>query len=843
MSLRVALDGWRVCDIGPGSGEPSDAGDGWMDIAAPGDIYQALVAAGRLEHPFEKRNEADAAWVRDREWWWRTAFTAPDWNDATQTIALVFEGLDTFAEVFLDGVSLGRTDNMFHGWRYDLSGHVTPGETHRLAVRFDPTANAIERPSLPGWSSFTDRISRSQRNLMRKAQFGWGWDWGPDLPTVGIWRPAAIEVRSRARIDGVRFSTTRADEFRAEAVVDVEMTEAATGLAAAIRLTDPDGVLVFERTGPAEDPVVIVFDRPRLWWTADQGGQPLYTLAVRLMEGDRVVDAVEQRVGLRTLTLDQSPDPDEPGATFFRFVLNGRSIFARGACWVPPTSFVAEVDVHAYRRLITQAVDANMNMIRVWGGGVYEPDLFHDLCDEKGVLVWQDFMFACAPYPEDAAFVASVKREVDEQVRRLRNHASTALWCGNNENQGIHRIHADVSGEDARLAGQILYDNVMPQLLARLDPVTPYWPSSPWGGPHPNSMKAGDVHDWTVWHGIPPIPDDHMTEPFGFAPDKIGYERYAEDTGRFISEFGIQAAPALATLKRWMDPADLEPESEGFHQRIKDEARKALAMVGPVTGLPTTIQDYVDFTQWTQAEGLKFGIEHFRRRRPHCSGALIWQFNDCWPCVSWSLVDYDGVEKAAYFAVRRAFAPLLASFEVRDGEAVLWITNDLPEARDGEVIVAMEDLAGHTLWSETLTYDVGPQAHVQPWRGPRPQDPGHVLRVRSPTDALAENRLFGAPISRMRLDADARPRIQVEQVSDVELRVTIQADAYLPFVHLLSTRADLRFSDNYFDLATGQTRVVRIDASAPLSPEAVTVRCWNTRGIGIRKRHEVPAAN
>jgi beta-mannosidase len=831
MTGRILLDRWRIRDVDPGAGEPATSAAGWMDVAAPGDVYQALVAAGRLEHPFEKRNEADAAWVRDREWWWRTAFTAPDWNDDEHTITLVLEGLDTFAEVFLDEVSLGRADNMFHSWRYDLSGHVTPGATHQLAIRFDPTAKAIARPALPAWSSFSDRISRSQRNLMRKAQFGWGWDWGPDLPTVGVWRPAAIEVRSRARIAGVRFSTIRADEAHAEAVVHVELSRAASGLPVDIRLTDPDGGVAFEHIGPAGDPVTIALDHPRLWWTADQGDQPLYALSVRLGDGDQVLDAVEQRVGLRTLVLDQSPDPDEPGANFFRFVLNGRPIFAKGACWVPPTSFLADVDAEAYRRLVTQAVDANMNMIRVWGGGVYEPDLFHDLCDEKGVLVWQDFMFACAPYPEDAAFVASVGREVDEQVRRLRNHASMALWCGNNENQAIHRIHADVSGEDAPLAGAVLYEQVIPERLARLDPATPYWPGSPWGGPHPNSMMAGDIHDWTVWHGIPPIPNDRMAEPFGFAPEKIGYERYAEDTGRFISEFGIQAAPALATLRRWMDPADLEPESEGFHQRIKDEARKALAMIGPVTGVPATIQDYVDFTQWTQAEGLKFGIEHFRRRRPHCSGALIWQFNDCWPCVSWSLVDYDGVEKAAYYAVRRAFAPVLASFETREDQAALWISNDLPGRIRGDVTVALASLDGDVAWRRVAAYDVRPGEHAVVWRGAAPRAPGHFLRAWSETGAFAPNRLFGGPLRDLPLAYGRGPDVRTERISDTELRMALSADACLPFVYVISDRTDLRFSDNYFDLAAGESRAITIDADAPLAPPDVSVRCWNLREV------------
>lgn len=829
MSHRIALDRWQACDVDPGTGAPDDALADWMDVPAPGDIYQALVAAGRLKHPFKGRNEAEAAWVRDREWWWRTMFPAPDWDVASQALALVFEGLDTFAEVFLDGVSLGRSDNMFHSWRFDLSSRVTPGATHRLSVRFDPTQRAVDRPPLRGWSSFTDRISRSQRNLMRKAQFGWGWDWGPDLPTVGIWRPASIEVRSLARIEGVRFTTTRADEARAEACVHFELSPAASGFAMDIQLTDPDGRIVFERTGPVVEQLDIAVDHPLLWWTSDQGGQPLYTLAVQLSVDGQLLDSVEQRVGLRTLALDQSPDPDEPGATFFRFILNGRPIFAKGACWAPPTSFVADVDTDAYRRLISQAVDANMNMIRVWGGGVYEPDLFHDLCDEKGVLVWQDFMFACAPYPEDGAFVASVEREVDEQVRRLRSHASTALWCGNNENQAMHQIHADLSEEAGPLAGALLYEQVIPDLLAQLDSSTPYWPGSPWGGPNPNSMKAGDVHDWTVWHGIPPIPDDRMTEPFGFAPEKIGYERYVEDKGRFISEFGIQAAPMLATLQRWMDPADLDLDSEGFQQRIKDEARKALAMVGPVTGEPKTLQDYIDFTQWTQAEGLKFGIEHFRRRRPHCSGALIWQFNDCWPCVSWSLVDYDGVEKAAYHAVKRAFAPLLASFETVGDEAVLWITNDQAQRASGEIVVEMEDVAGRSLWSETLTYAVGPRDHVQPWRGAKPQDPRHVLRVRSRTDQFADNRLFGAPAARLEFAADPGLDAQFDTISAAALDVTLHADAYVAFVHFVSDRTDLRFSDNYFDLGQRQRRVVRIEGDQPIAPQDVVLRRWEMR--------------
>ena len=436
-------------------------------------------------------------------------------------------------------------------------------------------------------------------------------------------------------------------------------------------------------------------------------------------------------------------------------------------------------------------------------------------------------MFACAPYPDDAAFVAQIRAEVDDQVRRLRHHPSMALWCGNNENQGIHRINVDVSGVDTPLPGAILYDEVIPSLLADLDPTTPYWPGSPGGGAHPNSMKAGDVHDWTVWHGIPPIPDDHMIEPFGFAPEKIVYQRYAEDTGRFISEFGIQAAPALATLKRWMDPADLDPESEGFHLRIKDESKKALAMIDPVTGQPTTIQDYIDFTQWTQAEGLKFGIEHFRRRRPHCSGALLWQFNDCWPCVSWSLVDYDGVEKAAFHAVRRAFAPVLASFRQQGDAVELWITNEARAAVSDRAVLTLSSLDGDVIWSEEIAFDAASDSSRSIWSGVVPASPDQVLTVRSTTGAFEGDRLLTVPIKTLNLDPAARPMMIVRPAADGALDVDLSAEAYLAFVHLVSDRADLTFSDNHFDLGAGESRTILVTGASAVRAEDIAVRCWN----------------
>jgi beta-mannosidase len=828
------LDRWELLDFDPGKaaadGEVNGAG-AWMPMPAPGDAYLALIEAGRLEHPFSGRNEDAAAWVRDREWWQRTAFVAPNPEPDTVT-ELVFDGLDTFASVYLDNQLLGQTDNMFRRYAFDIGAHIKPGETHTVAVRFDPPALAVVDHSLPVWTAFTDRVSRSKRNQIRKAQFGWGWDWGPDLPTVGVWKAARIETRARPRLSEVRFDTLSATAEAARVHITVDASHDAA-LVVEVVLTDPDGAVVFNRTcQPGDASGALSIDKPRLWWTADLGEQPLYGLTVRLFDGDRLVDEVVRSVGIRTIALDESPDPDEPGTTFFRFVLNGRPIFIKGACWVPASSFVGDLASEPYDRLLDDAVGANMNMIRVWGGGVYEPDAFYDLCDRKGLLVWQDFMFACAHYPEDGAFAASVKIEVEEQVRRLRHHACLAVWCGNNESQAMNRINSDLGGAPVQLSGLALYDDLIPEVLGRLDPQALYRPGSPWGSSNPNGMTAGDVHDWTVWHGVPPIPGDTMIGDFGTTPEAVSYFRYAEDRSRFVSEFGLQAAPALATLKRWMDPADLHPDSEGFLARIKDEARKADLMMSPVTGLPKTIEDYVDFTQWCQAEGLKFGIEHFRRRTPHCSGALIWQFNDCWPCVSWSLVDYDGVQKASWFAVRRAFAPVMASFRVEDGVAELWIANDRLEPASGKAGIALSHLDGRSEWRVEAGFTVDPNTAAVVWRGEITAADDLVLTVQSLEELFPSNRELFAPIMRLPLSQGARPEVEVRQVGPRELAVELSAETWLAFVHLVCDRTDVRFSDSYFDMAAGERRTLTVTAQADLTPSDIAVRCWNDRTSG-----------
>lgn len=832
------VSAWWIKDFDVGAGVAAGAFaepvDGWIAAAAPGDVYLALHSAGRIRDPFEDGGEEACAWVADREWWWRCDLEAPA-LDAGQRLILSFEGLDTFADVWLNGEQIASWSNMFRPLTLDVTEKARPG-LNQLAVAFTPPSYAMRDATPPLWAgAIGEALAKNKRNAMRKAQFSWGWDWGPTLPTVGVWKPVRLKVQTGAALTDVAFATTglTADRSRAEVAANLAVDAFAPrgALSAKVRLVAPDGSAAGERildVSGGERAAVFRLDHPRLWWTPELGAADRYDLEVTLFDDADVIDCRAMKVGVRTIAIDQSPDPDEPGATFFRFLLNGISVFARGACWIPADSFVARVDEPRYRDLLEKARDANMNMIRIWGGGVYEHDAFYDVCDELGLLVWQDFMFACAPYPEDdAAFVESVRGEIRDQIVRLRSHPSLAVWCGNNECQVIQSIVNMRTGKDDPTPGDLYYEQIMPQLAAELDPHTPYWPGSPYGGPNAGSMIAGDVHDWTVWHGVPPIPVDKPVGGFSIAPEAVAYTRYAEDMARFVSEFGIQASPAMETLKRALPPAERAYGSEGLARRIKDHPKnKVDAMLVTVTGLPTELQEYVDFTQITQAEGLKFGIEHFRRRTPHCSGALIWQLNDCWPGISWSVLDYYGFGKAGYFYTRRVFAPVLASFKpVGEGAFELWVSNDTASPVKGEAEVTFQAASGQTHWTKTVALDVGPTESRCVWRGQAAGGPADILWVRSPADAFPGNRWFFAPIKDLDRSAATAPQVSVTARDAQTVEVTVQAETPVWFVHALVDEPAARFSDNYVDLMAGEARTLVIhNPKGPIAPGDVSVR-------------------
>ena len=860
---------WKIMDFSPGEGRQkevyrADYDDTlWIETEVPGDVHSTLIAAGRIPDPFYDRNEREAAWMEKREFWYRGKFQPGSAPAKDERVLLTFHGLDTFAIIYLNGVLLGRAQNMFREFVFDVTGKLHWGKTNTLAVRFDPPSTRItpENDFRSTWGRNPERV------FMRKAQFGYGWDWGPRLPTVGIWKPVELKRHRAAALLGVQFNTLRlaADHASALVMVRVEASrfilpeksaKSAGKLKAEIRLSIPgekkpvlDESVPLEAEGSLQDvTATYTLENPRLWWPngirepdglqepgeANDGeiGPFLYDLRVTLRRGKDVLDVLEQRVGVRTLALDQSPDTDEPGTRFFRFVVNGRPIFAKGANWIPADSFVGSITPERYDRLIGLAADANMNMLRIWGGGIYEQDAFYEACDRLGILVWQDFMFTCAMYPENnLMFNAEVEAEARFQVRRLRSHACLALWCGNNENQWLHdRKNPERFPE--KVPGALFYDHILPGAVAELDGITPYWPGSPYGGSDYNSMEDGDRHNWQVWHGdlsrrfSEPAQNDH-------SPEGVSFKHYANDMGRFISEFGMHAAPVMETLKRVIPKEQRFHHSPSMDHHNKDNPKnKGDNLMATVTGLPKDLEQYVDFSMVAQAEGLKFGIEHFRRRMPHCSGALVWQLNDCWPVLSWSVLDYYGFAKAGYFYTARAFAPVLASFQEVEGGVRLWITNDGTQPFNGACEVRLMTFEGETVWGQPVEVDVPPNTSREVARWPLKALAGagtgadRCLVVRSPDGAFPANRHFFSAVKDLRREPSA-PAVKIKSENEHELRVDIHAqpNRYVFFLHLTHPSSFTRYEDNYFDLAPGESRAIRVwNEQEALKAEEIEVK-------------------
>ncbi|MBN1679091.1 MAG: glycoside hydrolase family 2 protein [Anaerolineae bacterium] len=829
------FDQWKLQDFAPGEGVDTgtfaatvDDSD-WLHVEVPGDVHSALIAAGRIADPFYDRNESACAWMEEREWWYRAAFDVPaDPCQPDERYRLVFHGLDAFVTIWLNGELLGRHGNMFREAVFDVTDKLRFGETNTLALCFDPPLSQVDADHpFVSWGRNEERV------VMRKAQFGYGWDWGPRLPTIGIWRPVDLRRERRAVIRGVHFTTLAINHDEDVALVTVKVEVDRFGsqkpVIAHIQLgPDIKQVLMLDGdTSTLSATAYLTIKNPELWWTHDLGHPALYDLQVTLTQDNNQLDQHNSQVGIRTIELDQSPDMTERGTRFFRFVLNGVPIFAKGANWIPADSFVGSIPTDRYEMLLTAARDANMNMLRVWGGGMYEHNAFYALCDRLGLLVWQDFMFACAMYPEDdPLFVAEVEAEARYQVRRLRSHPCLALWCGNNENQWIHDIH-HWDQPDNRVSGALYYDRVLPEAVAELDGHTPYWPGSPYGGNDHNSMADGDRHNWDVWHGG--APRRFGEKPvIDRSPAGVSYPRYADDMGRFISEFGMHAAPVRETLERCIPPDQLFHHSPSMDHHNKDNPKnKGDNLMLNVTGLPQDLDEYIDFSMIAQAEGLKFGIEHFRRRKPHCSGTLFWQLNDCWPVLSWSVLDYYGFGKAGYYYARRVYDPVLASFkQTENGGVELWVTNDTLCDIVDTITVRLGTFDAGVVWEEQHAIQVAANnSHVVcRWAHDTiDAGPDRYMSVTSAGPIFLRNRLFFAAIKDLQREP-VEPDMQIEPVDAQHLNVHLRSPGYAYFVHLRLPDVAARFSDNYFDMEPGEERMIRVSSSTgPLDPAALTL--------------------
>jgi beta-mannosidase len=832
---KMFLKAWKFREFNSGEGIaekvflPDYDDRDWLNIDIPGDVHDALIQHGVIPDPFYDRNESLCRWMEDKTWWFRTIFDFPVQElKKTERLLLNCYGLDTFATLYLNGEEIGKSKNMFLLFSADIKKRIQTVENNCLAIRFDPPEKHIN--SKLGWESWGRNVERIH---FRKAQFSYGWDWGPRLPGIGIWRPVELWQQKKAVIRDFHFRTVEWRPTSGVALIsvttEIDSFRDDQSLELQIALRDKQNrIVVGERqsmrtkAGVSQQEFFLQVESPNLWWTHDLGTPYLYTLSIQLF-GDDLLDSNACSVGIRTLELDQTPDPDEPGTRFFRFKLNGVSLFAKGANWIPSDSLVGRLRDPHYETLLSDAKNANMNMLRVWGGGIYEHDWFYCYCDRFGILVWQDFMFACAMYPEEPPdFVKSVEKEAVYQIRRLRNHASLALWCGNNENQWIHE--RTFWRQSTKVPGSRYYDHILPDAVAEHDGKTPYWPGSPYGGNDYNSAEDGDRHNWQVWHGD--FPRRFGEEPKkDISPQGVNFHHYETDMGRFISEFGMHASPSLDTLKRCIPEDQLFFHSPSMDHHNKDFPKnKGDNLMRAITGLPQDLSEYIDYSMITQAEGLKLAIEHYRRRKPHCAGALFWQFNDCWPSLSWSVVDYYGGKKAGYYFTKRAFAPVLASFRI-DDDVEVWLSNDtLSPCRD-RIAISLMSFDGRREFFHEQDVHIPANSSQLVFEFAQPQvDKGnHYLLVESVTSGFSANRRFLLDIK----DLDIGPsdlEVQFKPIDSRMAEAEIIAEKFVYFVHFQYPEPQVVFSDNYVDLHPGQMRRIRIFHPQALETDRISVK-------------------
>ncbi|MFJ6064910.1 glycoside hydrolase family 2 protein [Streptomyces tendae] len=640
--------------------------DNLLPAQVPGCVHTDLLTAGLIPDPFIGANEPDVAWVGQRAWTYVRDLAATDTaGEAHERTDLVFDGLDTAATITLDGRELGRTRNMHRRYRFDVTG------LHGL-LAVDFASAYDEAAAVRELTGERPNVYPEPFQYIRKMACSFGWDWGPTLVTAGIWRPARLERWSTARLADVRPLVTVHDGTgRVEVRVEVERTARGTARPLAVRAVVGDGLAEARCTVDGAH-AVLMLEVPdaALWWPRGYGSQPLYDLEVTLIEEDtedRPLDSWHRRIGFRTVELDRSADEHGTG---FTLVVNGERIFARGVNWIPDDVFPSRITPERYRTRLRQTAGAGVDLVRIWGGGIYEDDAFYDACDELGLMVWQDFLFACAAYPEEQPLRGEVEAEARDNVVRLMPHPSLVLWNGNNENLWGFRDWDWEPGLAGDSWGGGYYLDLLPRIVAELDPTRPYSAGSPWSGSwdhHPNDPAHGTYHSWEVWN-------------------RRDYAEYRDSVPRFVSEFGWQAPPAMATLRRALPGERLAPDSPGMlhHQKAEDGNGKLNRGVERHFGLPEGDFDRWHYlTQVVQARAIATGIEHWRSHWPVCAGTIVWQINDCWPVSSWAAIDGDGRLKPLYHELRRVYADRLLTLQPGDGDGdggtVLAVVNQSAE--------------------------------------------------------------------------------------------------------------------------------------------------------------------
>lgn len=815
------LTDWNL--TATGGPVPADLAGIEVPATVPGTNHTALLERGLIPDPYLGTNETSLTWMKRSTWRYATVLdepaAAPD-----ERVDLLFEGVDTVAGISLGGVGLGRTANMHRSYRYDVRSLV--GEPTDLVVDLD---SALETAEAEAKRLGTRPMAYNQPfNMVRKMACSFGWDWGPDLQTAGLWKPVRVQRWRVARLARVTPLATVADD--GTGLVDVRVEIERSGLSDLGRLTVD--VSVGDRgvssmvspgwTGGVLDVQVEAGDVD-LWWPAGHGDQPLYPIEVAVYEGNgedrsNPLDTWSGRVAFRTVEVDRGR---EEHGTRFMFVVNGKRVFARGANWIPDDHLLTRITRERLERRVDQARGANLNLLRVWGGGIYESDDFYDVCDEKGVMVWQDILLACAAYPEESPHRAEFEAELRENAARLAPHPSLVLWNGGNENIWGHEDWGWKEPLGDLTWGAGYYYELFPKILAEVDPTRPYSDGSPYSPGftpdevHPNDPDHGTHHQWDVWN-------------------RVDYTHYRDDVPRFPSEFGFQGPATWATMRRAIlpDSADVPAgfkESEVFllHQKAEHGNLKLDGGLAAHLDVPQDFTDWHWATQLNQARAIQYALEHYRSWWPRTAGAIVWQLNDCWPVTSWAAVDGDGRRKPLWYAMKHAFADRLVTVQPRGSELVAAFVNDTDEPWTGPVEAVRTSLGGKVLSAadpagEPVT--VGPRSvALVPLTGDLVAvgDTANEVLVVTLGGARALHRW--AESKDLALDPD--PVRTTVAAQDGGYRVEVTATSLALGVTLLADRLDpdAQVDEQVIDLPAGTTAVFHV-ASRGLDPEALVRR-------------------
>jgi beta-mannosidase len=789
---RQPLTAWQLKEYA-GTLQPSS--EGWLAAQVPGTVQQTLLEAGLIPDPFYGLNEHDVQWVGERDWLYRSSFQITEATLAQPFIDLCFDGLDTFATVYLNGEKILVADNMFVPYRLNVKEKLKLGNND-IVIHFESALRrGTELEALhgkrPNWNGHSSRL------YVRKAQYHYGWDWGPVVMCLGPWKDVYLESYQTRIVDVLTTTRLSADFKQAELDVIVSLEGSASDVT--LELHSPSGELLeskilskqnkgLQPLGTADDSEVretFALEHPHLWYPHGYGEQPLYKLVVKLGNETKAL-----KVGFRDIQIVQEPVMGEKGSSFF-FKVNGIEMFVGGANWIPDDLMLNRIPEQRYRERITQARDANMTMLRVWAGGIYEPDIFYDLCDELGIMVWQDFMFACGIYPAHPEFLENVKREAEANVKRLRHHACLALWCGNNEDYQIAESVGQYGskGDPSKFEALTIYEKLLPEVCAKLDPTRFYWPGSPYGGPNSFDQTIGDRHTWEIWHG-PMTP----------------YQQYIKYEGRFVSEFGMQSYPSVQALESVTPEHERFPQSRTVvhHNRAAlpdgtpDGHRRIAVYIADNLRDPITLSDYVYSTQFIQAEAMKYAYSGFHRRwgvpgKRAVGGALVWQLNDCWPVTSWAIVDSLGIQKPAYYAIKRELEPVtLGLWRTKEG-CEIWATNREENLREGVLELRAYNFEGQEIASEKRQVTIAPNSTTELDSWTIKDAMVISARLLEKTSVTARATLWSEPFKHYEI---SNPELEIERLSKTQIKLTVRKPAKGVWLNAGCT-------DNFLDVIPG----------------------------------------